>query len=148
MQDKLIRLEEEDTKEGKRKTIPLADSVYRMLIKIPRPIYTDYVFLYHKRRIGRNFSTALKSVCKDVGILRGRDIKGGFIFHDLRHTFVTNMRKAGVSKSVRMSITGHAPKDIDDRYNTVDIDDQKKGVKTLEVFFQNSDHSNDQALSL
>jgi len=118
-----------------------------MLMKLPRPMYTNVVFLYHGRPIGRNFSTALKSVCKDVGILWGRDIKGGFVFHDLRHTFVTNMRKAGVSKSVRMSITGHAPKDMDDRYNKVDIDDQKKGIKALEVFFRNVDQTVDQALS-
>jgi len=46
-----------------------------------------------------------------------------------------------------MSITGHAPKDMDDRYNKVDIDDQKKGIKALEVFFRNVDQTVDQALS-
>jgi len=69
----------------------------------------------------------------------GRDIKDGFIFHDIRHTFVTNMRKAGVSKSVRMSITGHAPKDMDDRYNRVDLQDQHEAIKKLEVFLAKVD---------
>jgi hypothetical protein len=39
------------------------------------------------------------------------------------------MRKAGVSKSVRMSITGHAPKDMDDRYNKISLEDQLEAVK-------------------
>ena len=76
----------------------------------------------------------LQSVCEKAGIIWGRDVKGGFIFHDLRHTFVTDMRKAGVSKSVRMSITGHSPKDMDDRYNRVDDEDKHEAVRQLEVF--------------
>jgi hypothetical protein len=55
----------------------------------------------------------------------------------IHHTFVTNMRKAGVSKSVRMSITGYAPKDMDDRYNKTSLEDQHEAVKKLEVFFRN-----------
>jgi integrase len=144
MKERLIRLEPEDTKEGKSKTIPLSETVFRMLTQIPRPIHIDHVFLYNGKPIGRNFSTALKTACKDADILWGRDIKDGFIFHDIRHTFVTNMRRAGVSKSVRMSITGHAPKDMDDRYNKVDVDDQQKGIKKLELFLQFVDQTVDQ----
>ena len=51
----------------------------------------------------------------------------------MRHTFVTDMRKAGVSKSVRMSITEHAPKDMDDRYNRVDDTDKLEAVRQLEA---------------
>jgi hypothetical protein len=54
------------------------------------------------------------------------------------------MRKAGVSKSVRMSITGHAPKDMDDRYNRVDDSDKRTAVRRLEEYRKNIDHSIDQ----
>lgn len=144
MKDCVIRLEAEDTKEGKAKTIPIGKEVFSMLKSIPVHLHDNHVFMYNGKPIKRNFTTALKTACEEAGILWGRDVKGGFIFHDIRHTFVTNMRKAGVSKSVRMSITGHAPKDMDDRYNKVDIDDQKKGIKNLEVFFQNVDQTVDQ----
>ena len=137
LKDYYIRLEAEDTKEQKAKDIPLSDEVVRMIKTIPRHIRHNHVFLYNGKPIGRNFSTALKTACKESGILWGRDIKDGFIFHDIRHTFVTNMRKAGVSKSVRMSITGHAPKDMDDRYNKISLEDQHEAVKKLEVFFRN-----------
>ena len=137
MKDRVIRLEAEDTKEGKAKTIPIGKEVFSMLKGIPVHLHDNHVFMYFGKPIKRNFSTALKTACKEAGILWGRDVKGGFIFHDIRHTFVTNMRKAGVSKSVRMSITGHAPKDMDDRYNRVDIQDQHEAMKKLEVFFLN-----------
>lgn len=81
-----------------------------------------------------HFSTALKTACEEVGVIWGREVKDGFTFHDIRHTFVTDMRKAGVSKSVRMSITGHAPKDMDDRYNKVDDSDKLKAIKQLEAY--------------
>jgi len=108
-----------------------------MLKSIPVHLHDNHVFMYNGKPIKRNFTTALKTSCEEAGILWGRDVKGGFIFHDIRHTFVTNMRKAGVSKSVRMSITGHAPKDMDDRYNRFDLQDQHEAMKKLEVFFRN-----------
>jgi integrase len=48
---------------------------------------------------------ALKKACKVAGITCGRFAKDRFVFHDLRHTFNTNMRKAGVTESVIMAVT-------------------------------------------
>lgn len=105
---RMFRLEAENTKEGKAKTIPIADPVYEVLKAIPRMIHEQNVFLYYGKPITRNFCQGLKTACNKAGIVWGRDIKGGFIFHDLRHTFITDMRRAGVDRSVRMAITGHA----------------------------------------
>jgi integrase len=135
MKERFLHLEADDTKEGKPKTIPLSKVVFKMLTAIPRHLQDNHVFMYYGKSIGRNFSTALKTACKEAEILWGRDIKDGFIFHDMRHGFVTNMRKAGVSKSVRMSITGHSPKDMDDRYNKINLEDQHEAIKRMEVFF-------------
>ncbi len=114
-----------------------------MLVKTVRHLHNDYVFLYNDRHI-KHCTTALKTACKGAGIVWGRDVKDGFIFHDLRHTFVTGMRKAGVSKSVRMSITGHAARDMDDRYNRVDDSDKLLAVRRLEEYRKNIDHPIDQ----
>lgn len=46
------------------------------------------------------------------------------------------MRKAGVSESVIMEITGHSSREMFDRYNTVDIEDRKQAVKVFEGFLQ------------
>ena len=66
-------------------------------------------------------------------------MKGGFIFHDLRHTFNTNIGKtAGFAESVGiMEITGHSTREMFDRYNTIDEDDTRKAVKKLEGYFAN-----------
>ena len=63
-------------------------------------------------------------------------MKDGFIFHDLRHTFNTNMRKTGVPESVIMAITEHSTRQMFDRYNTIDNEDKVNGVEKLRYFLQ------------
>ena len=76
----------------------------------------------------------------------GRYTKNGFIFHDLRHTFNTNMRKAGVAESVIMEITGHSTREMFDRYNTIDGEDLRQAISQLRGYLQqNVDQGVDQA---
>ena len=92
----------------------------------------------------KDIRTALKRACRDAKISYGRDVKNGFVFHDLRHTFNTNMRKAGVSESVIMKITSHSTREMFDRYNTIDNEDTRQAVDQMEAFLQNVDQSVDQ----
>lgn len=74
-----------------------------------------------------------------------KDIRGGFNkaveragiedfrFHDLRHTFNTNMRKAGVPQSVIMKLTGHKTNAMFHRYDTVDQDDAIQAMNRLDA---------------
>ena len=65
-------------------------------------------------------------------------VKGGITFHDLRHTYVTYMRKAGVPESVIMKITGHSTREMFDRYNTVDADDAKDAIERFSGYLNKS----------
>jgi hypothetical protein len=47
------------------------------------------------------------------------------------------MRKAGVSESVIMEISGHSTREMFDRYNNIDEEDTRKAVNQLEQFFSN-----------
>jgi len=93
----------------------------------------------------KSIDTGLKRACKEAGILNGRKVEGGFTFHDLRHTFNTNMRKAGVDKSIIMKIAGHSSEEMFNRYNTVDAEDARQAVDQLQAYFANVDQTLDQA---
>ncbi len=62
-----------------------------------------------------------------------------FRFHDLRHTYNTNARKAGVDKTVIMKLTGHKTLSMFTRYNTVDQADAKEAMEKLESYFARRD---------
>jgi integrase len=143
----MIRLEKSDTKDRERRTIPICDELYSMLVSLPNRVQKsnkdNHVFQYEGKPVS-DIRTSLKNACKKAGIECGRFVKGGFIFHDLRHTFNTNMRKAGVAESVIMEITGHSTREMFDRYNTIDEDDSRKAVEQMSIFLQNVDQSVDQ----
>ena len=85
-------------------------------------------------RVG-NIRGGLRKACEKAGVVYGRNVEGGFVFHDLRHTFNTNMRKAGVAESVIMQITGHSTREMFDRYNTVDEEDRREAIERLQGYF-------------
>ena len=101
------------------------------------------MFLYKGKPIS-DLRTALRKGCEEAQILYGRFVKDGFVFHDLRHTFNTNMRKAGIAESVIMEITGHSTREMFDRYNTIDEEDTKKAITQLESYLDSIDRNVDQ----
>ena len=143
LKGRVIRLEPEDTKDNEPRTIPICDALFETLKGIPRGIHSGHVFLYKGKPIA-DFTNSLKKTSKEAGILYGRFVKDGFIFHDLRHTFNTYMRKAGVPESVVMEITGHSTRQMFDRYNTIDIDDTRQAIGQLQDYLANVDQTVDQ----
>ncbi|MCF8033439.1 MAG: tyrosine-type recombinase/integrase [Desulfarculaceae bacterium] len=75
------------------------------------------------QRITRSFQNA----CTRAGLT-------DFTFHDLRHTFNTNMRKAGVDQSVIMKMTEHRTAAMFERYNTIDKHDAIDAMARLDGF--------------
>lgn len=56
----------------------------------------------------------------------------GLWFHDLRRSFVTRARKHRIPESVVMRMSGHRTRAVFDRYNVVDDEDLRGGVRALE----------------
>ena len=110
------------------------DGLHEILKSIPPTLHDNHVFLYQGKPI-KSIDTGLRKACKEAGIIYGRNVKGGFIFHDLRHTSNTNMPKAGVTESVIMAITGHSTREMFDRYNTIDEEDARNAIGQLQTFF-------------
>lgn len=51
------------------------------------------------------------------------------MFHDLRRTAATNLRRAGVPEEVVMKITGHSTNTMFKRYGIVDSGDVRKAIE-------------------
>ena len=136
---RMIRLDAKDTKDKEKRNIPICDELYNMLVSLPNRLKKsnedNRVFQYNGSPIS-DIRAGLKKACKDAGIKYGRFVDEGFIFHDLRHTFNTNMRKAGIQESVIMEITGHSTREMFDRYNRIDEDDARKAVNQFERFIE------------
>ena len=143
MKNRLIRLEASDTKDREARKIPISDELHGILKSIPKAIHDNHVILYKGKPI-KDIRAALQRACREAGITYGRFAKGGFVLHDARHTFNTNMRKAGVAQSVIMKITGHSTSEMFERYNTVDEYDLRKAVDQMQGFLKSVDQNVDQ----
>jgi len=149
LKKRVISLEATDTKDREARQIPICGALHAILEKIPRAIHDENmhknrVFLFKGKPV-KDLRTALTRACRDAGIPYGRGVKNGFVFHDTRHCFNTNMRKSGVPESVIMKITGHSTREMFLRYDTVDASDTKKAVDQMEGFLKSGDQNVDQA---
>jgi integrase len=106
------------TKSGDGRKIPISPRLKELLEALPKSY--SHVFTYNGHGVvwvKRSFNRAREQAgLKD------------FRFHDLRHTFVTKARRAGVPDRVIMKITGHKTFSMLQRYDSIDEEDLKKAV--------------------
>jgi len=143
--NRVINLTPDITKDSEARSIPMPPQVYDLLKTQVRNLRDPHVFLWRGKPI-TGFRSSLKNACKKAGIVYGRFEKDGFIFHDLRHSYVTHARKAGIAESVIMAMTGHSTRTMFDRYNRVDEDDTRQAMVNLNQYLdanvdQNVDHA-------
>jgi integrase len=123
--NKVIVLEAADTKTQEKREVPLSGLLVELLKRNPKTLGSPYVFTYKGERI-QSIKTGFLRACRQAGI-------GNFKFHDLRHCAVTNLRKAGVSDTVIMSISGHKTYAMFKRYNRIDRGDRLSAVQKAEA---------------
>ena len=127
----LVRLEDEQTKTGEARTVPLPDVLVKMLKRI-------------KTKEGKVFCTTnlakeWHKACAAVGLGKLEKVEGkkfkrysGLIVHDLRRSAIKNLMKAGVSEKVAMAISGHKTRTVFDRYHIVDSTDVIAAMRKVE----------------
>ena len=73
-----------------------------------------------------DFRKAWAAACKKAGFPVGR-AAGGFVFHNTRHTAVTNLVNAGVPTHEAMAVSGHRTRSVFDRYS-IPLKDQTRAA--------------------
>jgi integrase len=128
----VICLEQGMAKDKEEREIPICPELHKILSSIQRSEKSDYVFIWRDGKPTNDIRTSLKRACEAVGITYGRFAKDGFVFHDIRRTFITNITDAEVPQAVRMEITGHSTVEMDSRYNVVDLKRKQAAILKLE----------------
>ena len=121
LKEGFIYLNPGDTKTQESRDIPPSGELIEIFQAMPRGLPEVRVFMRNGKPIN-SIREGFESACQ-----KG-EIKD-FTFHDLRHTFVTNMRRAGVHDSVIMAITGHKNPGTLMRYKTVSKEALKASVE-------------------
>jgi integrase len=129
MKDGFLVLTQRDTKTEEARHVYFNGPVREILERLGsvRYISHNHVFTYQGNPV-RSIKNALATALHEAGI---KD----FRLHDLRHTFTTNARKAGVDRTVIMKLTGHKTLSMFTRYNTVDQADAKDAMEKLDSHY-------------
>jgi integrase len=126
LKEGIITLKSEDTKTQEEREIPLDGGLIDLFQKIPRHLGSPYVFNFRGHGM-KDPKTAFLRACQRANIT-------DFHFHDLRHCAVTNFRKAGVSDSTIMSISGHKTHAVFRKYDRIDREDRLDALAKVRRF--------------
>ena len=131
---RIIRLEQDQTKNEEPRTVPLPAILVMMLSEMEPK--RGKVF------DGTNLRTEWARACEAVGLGKIEKLKSengnawekynGLIVHDLRRSAVRNLINAGVHERVAMSITGHKTRAVFDRYH-ISPTDVSSAMQRLET---------------
>jgi integrase len=88
---------------------------------------TDRVFFREDGTPVQDFKKAWATACKAADI-------AGRLFHDLRRSGIRNMTRAGVSRKVATTISGHRTEAIYARYDIPDEEDLKEAIIKTQAY--------------
>jgi integrase len=120
-----IRIEKRQAKGKRPRTLPIYGEMAEWLEwqQERRAPECDLVFHWKGKPLGSHLKGWDRS-CTDAGIEE-------LHFHDLRRSAIRNMERAGIPRSVAMSISGHRTESVYKRYDIVADGDLKAAAKKM-----------------
>lgn len=112
-----------DSKTGDPREVPVNDELYGFLSSLKEKARDEYV-LPRMRSPIRNFKTAFENAVKKSGVAK-------FTFHDLRHTFASNLVMAGVDIATVQELLGHKSIVMTKRYSHPTREHKKGAVERV-----------------
>ena len=97
-----------------------------MPLRVPRPVLLAGTEGIEALGCVGDFKKAWAKACKAAGFPIGRK-NGGFVFHNTRHTAVTNLVNAGVPAHEAQAVSGHRTRSVFDRYS-IPLKEQMRGA--------------------
>ncbi|MCP9496717.1 MAG: site-specific integrase [Pyrinomonadaceae bacterium MAG19_C2-C3] len=137
--------------------VPLNDTLVRMLLarqarlRAHNIIESEYIFP-SPRDSSRPRSVfehrVIRRACEELGIPYGRFTAGGLVFHDTRHTAVTNLIDSGASIPTAQSITGHGSRYMLLTYAHAMTDSTRTAVAALADLGESGNHESDSSVQM
>ena len=89
-----------------------------------------------KHGLSESFKRIVNRAGIDPGIIQGKGIRKFTkrTFHSLRHSFNSALANAGVTEEIRMKLTGHSSKAMNDRYTHLSVGPLKTAMDTFPLF--------------
>jgi integrase len=115
----------EVTKNGERREIPINQTLHDTLATLPRHISSPYVFWQGEGKAYQDVKRSFNSACRRAGI---KD----FRFHDLRHTFASQLVMAGIDLTTVKELLGHKAVTMTMRYAHLAPAHKVKAVSILD----------------
>ena len=143
-----LRIRSETVKTKIPHEIPLVGEIAAVIERAAsyRMLLCPYVFQLNGRQLSETWCWAhWKNAAQDAGLAppnrcvgyttkrRRVSRRGGIGIHDLRRSFVRNMRLAGLPETTIMSFTGHTTRSVFGRYNIIDQDEKRVALERLEA---------------
>lgn len=127
----MITLDDEQTKTGEARIIPLPDVLVKMLAQVEHREGK----VFDPTNLRKTWAKACTAV--GLGTMEPVDKAGnrrytGLIIHDMRRSAIKNLLKMGVNERVAMQISGHKTRAVFDRYHIVDETDVLDAMRRLQ----------------
>jgi integrase len=89
-----------------------------------------------KHGLSEGFNRIVRKTGLDPMTVQGKGVRkfSARTFHSLRHSFNSAMANAGVSDEIRMKLTGHASKKMNERYTHLQLATLKNAVTAMPLF--------------
>ncbi len=119
------------TKTDRNRTVPLTESIERLLRKRQAVSRDEFVFSRGGKPTPK-FYRILRKACEACGIVYGRNIEGGLIAYDNRHTAATRMLQSGVDLATVGAMLGHSDKTMTLHYSHATHESLRRAGEALE----------------